>query len=128
MEVAEGIDPSAASMLAGDYHNGPLSVLIPFGIYGAIAFVWFLAAGLRVLHRNWKFGDPALRTVNALLLAAFVVHVLVFFVVFGSLHSDMAIFVGLLGLGVALNGADAAVARAEQPAAGVEFHTEYIKA
>jgi len=28
--------------LAGDYHNGPLSVIIPFGVFGVIAFVWFL--------------------------------------------------------------------------------------
>ena len=28
---------SAGTILVGDYHNGPLSVLIPFGLYGAIA-------------------------------------------------------------------------------------------
>ena len=33
-----------------------------------------------------------------------------------------------LGLSVALNGAGAASAQAEQPAAGVAFNTEYIKA
>jgi len=33
-----------------------------------------------------------------------------------------------LGLSVALNGAGAASAPAEQPAAGVAFNTEYIKA
>ena len=27
--------------LAGDYHNGPLSVIVPFGIPGVIAFLWF---------------------------------------------------------------------------------------
>ena len=114
--------------MVGNYHNGPLSILIPFGIYGAIAFVWFLIAGLRVLHRNWKFGSPALRNVNGLLLAAFAARALFFLCVFGSLHSDMAVFVGLLGLSVALNGADAYLAPAEQPATGVEFNTEYIKA
>ena len=93
--------------MVGNYHNGPLSILIPFGIYGAIAFVWFLVAGLRVLHRNWKLGDPALRTVNALLLAAFAARVVFFFFIFGSLHSDMVVFAGLLGLSVALNGAGA---------------------
>ena len=41
----------------------------------------------------------------------------------------MAFFTGLLGLSVALNGAEcAAPAPAEQPAAGVELSTEYIKA
>jgi hypothetical protein len=128
LQTRGGIDPVAGAVLAGDYHNGPLSVLLPFGLYGAIAFVWFLVAGLRVLHRNWKFGDPALRTVNTLLLAAFAAHAIFFFCIFGALDSDMAVFAGLLGLGVALNGAGAVPAGAEQPAAGVEFNTEYIKA
>ena len=26
--------------LVGDYHNGPLSVILPLGIPGVIAFVW----------------------------------------------------------------------------------------
>ncbi len=88
----------------GDYHNGPLSLLIPFGIYGVIAFCWFLYVSLRVLYQYWKFGNPALRRINAFLLAAFAARVLLFFFVFGSLNSDMAIFAGLLGLAVSLNG------------------------
>jgi hypothetical protein len=32
-------------MYAGDYHNGPLSILIPFGLFGMIAFLWLLGAG-----------------------------------------------------------------------------------
>jgi hypothetical protein len=128
MDTGEAGNPLAGTILVGDYHNGPLSVLVPFGIYGAIAFLWFLVAGLRVLHRNWKFGSPALQTVNALLLAAFAARVLLFFFVFGSLHSDMAVFAGLLGLSVALNGADASLVQVEQPATGVAFNTEYVKA
>lgn len=115
-------------ILVGNYHNGPLSVLMPFGIYGAIAFGWFLIAGLRLLHRNWKFGNPALQKVNALLLAAFAARVFFFLFFFGAMQSDIAIFAGLLGLSVALNGAGASPAPAEQPAAGVELNTEYIKA
>jgi O-antigen ligase len=126
--MGEAGDPLQSTLLVGNYHNGPLSILIPFGIYGAIAFVWFLAAGLRVLHRNWKFGSPALQSVNALLLAAFVTRTISFFCIFGSLHSDIAGFAGLLGLSVALNGAGASLAQAEQPATGVELNTEYIKA
>jgi hypothetical protein len=117
------------TIVAGDYHNGPLSVLIPFGIYGMIAFVWFLGAGIRTLNRYHKYGDPALRTINALLLAAFVVRAVWFFIFFGSLHSDVPFFAGLLGLAVSLNGAEVAVqARAEQPVVGMELNTEYIRA
>jgi len=46
--------------LSGDYHNGPLSVILPFGIWGVIAFLWFLTAGGWALHRNFRCGDPRL--------------------------------------------------------------------
>jgi hypothetical protein len=128
LSMADAGDPYASTIMVGNYHNGPFSILLPFGIYGMIAFVWFLVASLRLLHRNWKFGNPALHAVNAMLFAAFAGRVISFFLVFGSMHSDMAFFAGLLGLGVALNGAEPARAQAEQPATGVEFGTEYIKA
>jgi O-antigen ligase len=128
VELAPSPDIHAGTILVGDYHSGPLSLLLPFGIYGAVAFVWFLVAGLRVLHRNWKFGNPALRSVNALLLAAFATRSFAFFFVFGSLYSDMAMFTGLLGFSVALNGWDASQSQAEQPAPGIALNTEYIRA
>jgi hypothetical protein len=81
-----------------------------------------------MLYRNWKFGSPALHSVNGLMLAAFTAHAVFFLCFFGSLHSDMAIFAGLLGLSVALNGAVTAPVPAEQTSAGVEFSTEYIQA
>jgi O-antigen ligase len=128
VSMADAGDPYASIIMVGNYHNGPLSILLPFGIYGMIAFVWFLVASLRLLHRNWKFGNPALHTVNAMLFAAFASRAFSFFLIFGALESDMVFFTGLLGLGVALNGAEPARAQAEQPATGVEFGTEYIKA
>jgi hypothetical protein len=119
----------AGTITVGDYHNGPLSILIPLGIYGMIAFLWFLIAGLRVLHRNYRFGNPDYRNVNALILAAFIARALFFFTGFGALTSDMAVFGGLLGMSVALNGTDASLpSQAEQPAVGVELCTEYIRA
>jgi hypothetical protein len=119
----------AGTITAGDYHNGPLSILIPLGIYGMIAFVWFLIAAIRVLHRNWKYGNPAYERINALLLAAFIAHAIFFFVGFGAISSDLGVFVGWLGLGIALNGAEAyQPATVEEVASGVELNTEYIKA
>ena len=90
--------------MVGDYHNGPLSVILPFGIFGAIAFVWLLIAGLRVVYRNYRFGDPAYHHFNTFLFAYFAVKVVIFFVIFGSLHSDLPQFLGLLGLSISLNG------------------------
>jgi hypothetical protein len=90
--------------IAGDYHNGPLSVIIPFGIWGVIAFIWLLIAGGWALHRNYRYGDPALRSVNALLLASFLANVFSFMVIFGALSPEMQTLSGFLGLSVSLNG------------------------
>ena len=92
------------SALAGDYHSGPLSIVIPFGIWGLIAFVWFLAAGYKILLRNYRYGDPALKVVNGMLLASFIVKTFMFWVIVGGLYGDMLTFAGWLGLSVALNG------------------------
>lgn len=90
--------------IAGDYHSGPLSVVMPLGIWGVLAFLWFLWAGGRALWMNYRYGIQALRRINTFLLASFCAKVVIFFIVFGSIYSDMLHFCGLLGLGVALNG------------------------
>jgi O-antigen ligase len=89
--------------MAGDYHNGPLSVIMPFGIFGVIGFVWFLSAAGRLLYNNYKLGDPAYRSLNTFLFAYFVVKVFFFIFIFGSLVSDLPVFVGLAGLSISLN-------------------------
>jgi hypothetical protein len=92
------------TMLAGDYHNGPLSVIIPFGLFGTVAFFWFLWAGFRVTYQNYQFGDPAYRRVNTFLFAFYVVRVVFFLTVFGALVADLVMFAGLVGLSISLNG------------------------
>jgi hypothetical protein len=69
-----------------------------------MAFVWFLAAGIWVLYRNWRYGDPALQRVNLFLLVAFVSRTIFFILIFGDIGSDMLSFSGFLGLGISLNG------------------------
>lgn len=91
------------SILAGDYHNGPLSVLIPFGIWGAIGLVWFFWASVRALYRNYLYGDPELSKVNTLLLAYFIARIILFCLIFGGFYGDLPIFVGIVGLSIALN-------------------------
>ncbi len=90
--------------LAGDYHSGPLSVVLSFGIWGVIAFSWFLIAAIRALYANYRYGDPALRNINTLLLATFVGKTLMFLIIFGALDSDMLFFAAIIGLSVSLNG------------------------
>jgi hypothetical protein len=92
------------AMLAGDYHSGPLSVIIPFGIWGAIAFLWVLGAGLRVLYLNYRYGDARLRKINSVLLSYYIASIIMFFFVFGALDSELTLFLGAVGFGVSLNG------------------------
>jgi hypothetical protein len=94
-------DPLAVGQ---NYHNGPLSVTLPFGIWGDLAFLWFLVASIRVLHRNYRYGDPSLLTVNAFLLTMFLAKTVAFLLIYGALFNDMQVFVGYVGLSVALNG------------------------
>lgn len=114
----QAINPANQGLaLAGDYHSGPLSVILPFGIWGAVAFLWFLIAGIWALYNNRLFGDPALRTINTFLFAAFLTKVISFFLVVGALSSDIAIFVGYLGLSISMNGGIRR--RAQNPAAAL---------
>jgi hypothetical protein len=91
-------------LIAGDYHSGPLSVLIPFGIFGVMAFLWVLMAGYQVLSRNYRFGDARLRRINSVLLSCYLARCFCFFFIFGALSTDLYLFLGLCGLSVSLNG------------------------
>jgi hypothetical protein len=115
--MTRGLNPAAGAILSGDYHSGPFSVILPFGIFGVIAVLWFFWAAIKVLYQNYKFGDPENLRINRFLFAYFVVKVIFFFVVYGSLYSDMAVFAGLAGLSVAINGGmrKAVAAPAEAP-------------
>jgi hypothetical protein len=97
-------EASATSQVAGDYHNGPLTLIIPFGIWGVIGFVWFSVASLRTLYFYCKFGPSELKTINDLLLASFAAKVIFFLFVFGSFSSDLYGFMGIIGLAISLNG------------------------
>ncbi len=101
--------------MTGNYHNGPLSVLLPFGIFGSIAFVWLLIAGIRVVYQNYQFGDPAYHHMNTFLFAYFVVKSVFFFTVFGALATDLPMFLGLLAMSISLNGGVAKPVVAPQP-------------
>jgi hypothetical protein len=93
-------DPLA---LAGDFHSGPLSVVIPFGIWGVITLFWFWAMGFRVVLRNYRYGDPSLRHINVFLLASFVSKIFGFLFIFGSFSDDIGPCAMYIGLSIAFN-------------------------
>ena len=110
------LERSSVAQTVQDYHNGPLSVMIPLGIFGALTLLWFWYGGFRLLVANYRYGDPALHTVNCLLLALFLAKLVHFLLIFGSLYQDFCQFAGLLGLSAAFNGGMARKASALAPA------------
>jgi O-antigen ligase len=91
------------AVLTGEYHNGPLSVLIPLGLGGAVTFGWFLVVSVRRLWGFCRNGDPGLLQINRTLLAMFVAKIVIFTVFFGSLYSELVGFVCIIGLAESLN-------------------------
>ena len=92
------------AILSGNYHSGPLSVVIPFGVFGLLTFLWFLWAGWRVLYHNYRFGDPELKHFNTFLPAYYLAKTVFFFLIVGQLNTDLFFFTGLIGLSISLNG------------------------
>ncbi len=91
--------------LAGDYHNGMLSIVIPFGIWGVLAFLWYGTAGLWAVYRNMKYGDQELRTINNVLFILFLNEFIAYISCFAGLaiSGDIGLMNGYLGMSVALN-------------------------
>jgi hypothetical protein len=102
--INAGAESGTIASVAGDYHSGPLSLIIPFGLAGVAGFLWFLVASFRVLSKNYQFGDPEFRRINRFLLTCFLVKIFMFFFIVGSFYSGMAAFVGDVAFSIALNG------------------------
>jgi hypothetical protein len=121
------------SIISGNYHNGALSIVIPFGVWGLGAFIWFAAAAIRYLYRNYKRSSPALQRVNTFILAYFIARTAFFFLVYGGLNYDLYVFTGLIGLSVSLNGPEPveepepAVATEEELAFSDNFASEQLQ-
>lgn len=94
---------STALALSSDFHNGPISVILPFGIWGVIAFGWFLIASNNIMYRNFRYGDPQLKTINTFLFTTYVIGTLDFLFLFGDLSGGISGFVGILGMSICLN-------------------------
>jgi hypothetical protein len=89
--------------LSSDFHSGPLSVVLSFGIWGVLVWLWYWAAGFFVVWRNYRYGDPVLRHINLYLYAAFVGKCFFFLFIFGGVVEDAGGFGAIIGLSIALN-------------------------
>jgi hypothetical protein len=113
--VRNNFEENWSSTIAGDYHNGPLSVIIAFGIWGAVAFVWFLGASFRVLYKNYRYGNPEFRAINTFLFTIFTVRTVMFVFIFGGFYSDMPHFIAWVALSISINGGVAQAAPTPVP-------------
>jgi hypothetical protein len=99
------VDPTQQGLaLAGDYHSGPLSVIIPFGIWGTMVFLWIMFAVARVMYCNYRYGDESLRTINTYLWVGCLLFIFRFLFIFGGMDADMMPLSAMVGLSIALNG------------------------
>jgi O-antigen ligase len=89
---------------AGDYHSGPLSVILPFGIFGVIGFLWFCAASISVLWKNMRYGDVSYKQINIFLFSMFIGRLIFFLFFFGSIEVDLWVLVSIVGISLSLNG------------------------
>jgi O-Antigen ligase len=102
--LGSDVDAAQQSLaISGDYHNGPLSTLIPFGIWGALGFLWLQAACVFVAYRNYRYGDPEIRAFNAYQLAINLWGIVSFYFIFGAFDGAVADMAKNLGFSIALN-------------------------
>jgi O-antigen ligase len=91
------------TLISGNYHNGLLTIVVPFGIWGIIGFFWFCWAAWRVLYRNYRYGAEDLRLLNTFLLSYFAGRLCFYLVFYGQFDLDFMVFTGVVGLSISLN-------------------------
>jgi hypothetical protein len=102
---ASHIDASEETLaISSDYHSGPLSTLMAFGVWGGLGIVWLMAATWYVVYQNYKYGDPAMRSFNIYTLATCSISIFSFFFLFGAFHDDVGSLARTAGFSIAMNG------------------------
>ena len=102
---ARVVDPGQNPLaMSNDFHSGPLSTLVPFGIWGGIGIVWLMGAGLFVTYRNFRYGEPDLYHFNVYMFAGFIYGIFGFFFVFGGFNAAVGDFGCMAGWSIAMNG------------------------
>jgi hypothetical protein len=91
------------AIVAGDYHNGPLTLIMPFGIWGVLCFLWFTVASIKVLWLNWKNSAPEVLNVNKFFFLYFIAKLIFFIFIFGAFYVDILFFTTLVALSLSIN-------------------------
>ena len=91
------------TLVSGNYHNGILTLIIPFGIWGVIGFIWFCWGALHVLYRNFRFGEVSLKHINTFLFGFFLSRLTFYILFYGQFDLDLPLFTGVVGISIAVN-------------------------
>jgi hypothetical protein len=86
------------TLISGNYRHGILTLIIPFGIFGFLSFLWFCVAALGALYRNYRYGEEPLRLINTFLLAYFCARLVFYITLYGQFDLDLVLFTGTVGL------------------------------
>ncbi|MBI1176049.1 hypothetical protein GC207_01270 [bacterium] len=92
------------TLVTGNYHQGFLTLIIPFGIWGFLAFAWFALVGFKILYRNYRWGDPRFKNINIFLLNIYTVRMFFYWFLYGQFDLDLIAFVSFVALSIAVNG------------------------
>jgi len=115
--IAYTVDES--TLVCGSYHQGILTVIIPFGLWGLLLFAWFCYSSLKILFRHYREGKESLRLINTFLLAMFISRLVFYIFFYGQFELDLSAFVGLIGLSISLNGGVKPAKETPEPATQV---------
>ena len=91
------------TLISGNYHNGILTTVIPFGLGGLVCFGWFCWAGIMLLYRNYRYGPDHLKNINTFFLAFFLARLSFFLIFYGQFDQDLMVFTGLVALSISVN-------------------------
>jgi hypothetical protein len=92
-----------ALAISSDFHSGPLSTLMAFGIWGGIGMAWLMVATTFVTYRNYRYGDEALQTFNTYMFVCSLGAIIAFLFIFGGFHADVGNFAKIAGFSIAMN-------------------------
>lgn len=91
------------TLISGNYHHGILTLIIPFGLAGMVAFTWFAWQGWWLLFRNYRLGSPSLLGINTFLLSYYSARLLFYLTFYGQFDLDIVVFTSCVGLSSAIN-------------------------
>lgn len=91
------------TLVSGNYHHGLLTIVIPFGIFGLLAFFWFVAAGWWILFQNYRHGHSHFGAINTFLLSYYSARLVFYSFLYGQFDLEFVVFTSCVALSLAIN-------------------------